>query len=98
MMVNFREMTLAEGGLYDIEERSTFAKVVNLLLKDDESCKDSIPINSEDHSLFHAFGKGDLLCKLLQQIDPTIIDDRAELACDVAETTVALRSDSITNY
>ena len=27
-----------------------------------------------------------------------VIDDRAELACDVAETTVALRSDSITNY
>lgn len=50
---------------YSLEERSTFAKIINLILKDDEDCKDRLPMNPEDESLFHSFDNGILMCKLL---------------------------------
>lgn len=54
---------------YAIEEKVTFAKMINNILKDDEDCKDRLPMNADDDSLFHVFDNGVLLCKLLLQID-----------------------------
>ena len=61
---------------YAIEEKVTFAKMINNILKDDEDCKDRLPMNADDDSLFHVFDNGVLLCKLLLQIDQNIIDTR----------------------
>lgn len=62
---------------YSVEERTTFAKMTNHILKKDDDCSDKIPMNVEDESLFHAFDNGILLCKLLMNIDPDCIDSRA---------------------
>ena len=69
-----------EGGgkhQYSIEERTTFAKMINHLCSEDPDLKDIMPINVEDDSLFHSFADGILLCKIVQQIDKEAIDDRA---------------------
>jgi hypothetical protein len=50
--------------------------MINNILKDDEDCKDRLPMNADDDSLFHVFDNGVLLCKLLLQIDSNIIDTR----------------------
>ena len=73
------QITGEHGGThtYSIEERTTFAKLINLLLKDDEDSKDRLPMNTADESLFHVFDNGILLCKLLLKIDPECIDERA---------------------
>jgi len=73
------QITGEHGGThtYSIEEKITFGKMINLLLKDDEDCKDRLPLNTEDDSLFHVFDNGILLCKLLLQIDSGCIDERA---------------------
>lgn len=68
------------GGMhqYSVEEVSTFAKLVNYLLRDDEEAKCRVPINIEDtEDIFHAFDNGILMCKLLLIIDPDCIDSRA---------------------
>lgn len=62
---------------YSIEERSSFSRLINELLKDDEDCKERIPMNTEDDTLFHVFDNGILLCKLLMLIDENCIDTRA---------------------
>lgn len=62
---------------YSVEEKVSFAKMINLILKDDEDCKDRLPMNVDDDSLFHVFDNGILLCKLLMQIDSGCIDARA---------------------
>mmetsp|Transcript_38930 Transcript_38930/g.59164 ORF Transcript_38930/g.59164 Transcript_38930/m.59164 type:complete len:553 (-) Transcript_38930:25-1683(-) len=73
------QITGEHGGThsYSIEEKVTFAKMVNQILKDDEDCADRLPMNTEDDSLFHVFDNGILLCKLLIDIDHNCIDDRA---------------------
>ena len=73
------QITGEHGGIhsYSIEEKITFAKMINELLKDDEDCKDRIPMNVEDETLFHVFDNGIVLCKLIMQIDPEAIDERA---------------------
>lgn len=72
-------MTGEHGGThsYSVEERVTFAKTINHILKEDEDLKDRIPMNIEDETLFHVFDNGVALCKLLRQIDPECIDERA---------------------
>jgi len=69
----------ADGSMssYSIEERTTFAKIINLILKDDEDCKDRIPMNTEDDSLFHVFDNGIMACKLLLHVDENCLDSRA---------------------
>lgn len=70
----------SEGGgthAYSIEERTTFAKMINHLLSEDEDLKEFMPMNTEDDTLFHSFTNGILLCKLVKKIDPDSIDDRA---------------------
>jgi len=62
---------------YSVEERGTFARLINNLLKDDEDLKDRIPMNFEDDTLFHVFDNGIALCKILMKIDANCIDDRA---------------------
>ena len=62
---------------YSLEERATFARVINQLLKDDPDCGDRIPMNADNEDLFHVFDDGVLMCKLLLQIDPECIDERA---------------------
>lgn len=73
------QITGAHGGThtYSIEEKITFAKLVNLILGEDEDCKDRLPMNAEDDSLFHVFDNGILLCKLLLHIDSECLDVRA---------------------
>lgn len=46
-------------------------------MKEDEDLKDRLPMNTEDDTLFHAFDNGILMCKLLMQLDPNVIDSRA---------------------
>ena len=69
----------AGGGkhAYSIEERTTFAKVINHLCGEDKDLAEIMPINVEDDSLFHSFTNGILLCKVVQQINEEAIDDRA---------------------
>jgi len=62
---------------YSIEERTTFAKMINNVLKEDEDCKDKIPMNFEDDTLFHIFDNGLALCKLVMAINPDCLDSRA---------------------
>jgi plastin-1 len=73
------QITGEHGGThtYSIEERTTFAKMINLILKDDADCKDRLPMNVNDESLFHVFDNGILLCKLLLTIDSGCLDERA---------------------
>ena len=60
------QITGEHGGThtYSIEEKITFGKMINILLKDDEDSKDRLPVNTEDDSLFHVFDNGILLCNL----------------------------------
>jgi hypothetical protein len=51
--------------------------MVNHILEHDEDCKERLPMNPEDDSLFHVFDNGVLLCKLLLHIDSECIDTRA---------------------
>ena len=73
------QTTNIHGGThtYAIEERTTFAKMINNILKDDEICADRIPMKVDDDSLFHIFDNGVLLCKLLNYIDENAVDFRA---------------------
>lgn len=72
------QITGKHGGVhsYSIEERTTYAKIINQVLKDDEDCKDRVPMNPDDDTIFHMFDNGILLCKLLLQVDPECIDVR----------------------
>jgi len=62
---------------YSIEERGTFARLINFSLADDEDLADRLPMKDEDETLFHSFDNGVLLCKLMMKIDPNCIDARA---------------------
>lgn len=62
---------------YSVEERGTFARILNYYLKDDEDLKDRLPMSTEDETLFHVFDNGILMCKLLMLIDENCIDTRA---------------------
>lgn len=73
-------VTTKFGGVhqYSVEEVSTYAKLLNYMLRDDEDAKCRIPISIEDtEDIFHAFDNGILMCKLLLEIDPDCIDSRA---------------------
>jgi len=72
-------MTNVHGGThsYKIEERTTFAKIINVMLKNDEDIAPRLPINPNDDTLFHSFDNGILLCKLMMNIDDGCIDSRA---------------------
>lgn len=73
------QITGEHGGThtYSIEEKVSFAKMVNQILAEDEDCSDRLPMNTEDDSLFHVFDNGILVCKLLIDIDHNCIDPRA---------------------
>jgi hypothetical protein len=60
-----------------IEERISFTKVINDILKDDDSLRDIIPINPENEDIFHAMEDGIILCKLINYIQEGCIDFRA---------------------
>lgn len=62
---------------YELEERSTYARSLNYILKGDADLADRLPINPEDDSLFHVFDNGVMLCKLVKSIDDDAIDGRA---------------------
>jgi len=62
---------------YSLEERSTFARSLNFILKTDKDCEGRIPCSPEDDSLFHIFDDGIVLCKLVMSIDEEAIDTRA---------------------
>lgn len=69
----------AHGGThsYNIEERATFARLINHFWKADEDLQDRLPMPVEDESLFHVFDNGILMCKMLMHLDPNCIDNRA---------------------
>jgi hypothetical protein len=48
-----------------VEEKIGFTKVINDILKDDETLKDVIPMNPESDDLFHCMEDGTVLCKLI---------------------------------
>jgi hypothetical protein len=62
---------------YNVEERATFAKLINHFWKNDEDLKDRLPMNTEDETLFHVFDNGVLMCKMLMMLEPNCIDNRA---------------------
>jgi hypothetical protein len=69
----------AHGGThsYSVEERGTFARLINHALKTDEDLQDRLPMGTEDESLFHVFDNGVAMCKLLMLLDENCIDTRA---------------------
>jgi hypothetical protein len=62
---------------YLIEERIGFTKVINDVLKDDESLAGMIPINPENDDIFSSMEDGIILCKLINSIQEGCIDFRA---------------------
>ena len=62
---------------YSLEERSTFGRVINDILKEDPDCADRLPMNIEDDTLFHVFDNGIIMCKLLLAVDKDCLDVRA---------------------
>ena len=68
----------AHGGKHTIspEQVSTFAKLINVILKDDADLSDYLPIACDGESLFHAFDNGVLLAKIVHVIDADSIDLR----------------------
>lgn len=73
------KMETAGGGMhqYSMEERITYAKMLNHILGKDAHCNHRIPMNTEDDEIFHAFEDGILLCKLIMSIEKDCIDERA---------------------
>ena len=59
-----------------VEERITYAKIVNYMLRDDEKVKEYIPVNTLDDSLYYIFENGIVLCQLMKQIDDKCIDEK----------------------
>ena len=53
---------------YLIEERIGFTKVINDVLKDDESLAGMIPINPENDDIFSSMEDDIILCKLINSI------------------------------
>lgn len=51
-----------------IEERIGFTKVINDVLKDDESLAGRLPINPENDDIFSSMEDGIILCKLINSI------------------------------
>ena len=66
------------GGKHTISpsQVATFAKLINVILKDDPDLADYLPIATDGESLFHAFDNGVLLCKIVHEVDPDSIDLR----------------------
>jgi len=62
---------------YHVEERATYARAINFILKKDEDVADRLPVCPDDDSLFHVFDNGVMLCKLIKSIDDEAIDGRA---------------------
>lgn len=60
-----------------IEERLCFTKLINEILKKDESVKDVVPINTESDDVFHALEDGIILSKVLNAGAPNTVDIRA---------------------
>jgi hypothetical protein len=58
---------------YSVEERHTFAQVINVIIGEDENLKDRLPMNPEDESLFHVFDNGVLINKLMLKVDENCI-------------------------
>lgn len=73
------QSTSEHGGThsYLIEEKIGFTKVINEILKGDESVKDIIPMNPESDDIFHLMEDGIILCKLINEIQEHYIDFRA---------------------
>lgn len=69
----------AHGGIhtYSIEERHTFANLINIIMREDEDVKDRIPMNPDNEDLFHVFDNGVLMNKMLLHIEDDVIDTRA---------------------
>ena len=51
-----------------VEEKIVFVKLINEILKKDESLKGVIPINPDEDDIFHAMEDGIVLCKLINSI------------------------------
>lgn len=68
-----------QGGMhqYSLEERVTYAKMLNNIFSKDEDLKDRIPMDTEDDTLFHIFQDGIVLPLLMIAIDSDCIDRRA---------------------
>lgn len=62
---------------YLVEERICFAKLLNEFLKEDEDCKEFLPINPENDDLFHCMETGVALSKLVNLAVENTIDMRA---------------------
>ncbi len=62
---------------YLTEERISFTKVINDILKKDEDLKEIIPINPDTEDVFHSMEDGIILCKLINSIQENCIDFRA---------------------
>jgi plastin-1 len=61
---------------YAIEERECFSRVINQSLKDDEDCKEMLPIDPETEDLFKAVDDGIIFCKLVNIAQPGTVDER----------------------
>ena len=55
-------------------EISTFARMINQILKDEPALQDRLPIDPTNDDLFDTVSDGIVLAYLLNAIDPTLID------------------------
>ncbi len=58
------------------EERSAFVRVINTVLRDDETCKKYLPIDPDSMDIFSTLKNGIILCKLINKAIPGTIDER----------------------
>jgi len=62
---------------YSADEIRGFAGVINMLLRDDETCARHLPLNIESEDLFEKVGDGLILAKLVYKCNPNVFDLRA---------------------
>eukprot|EP00331_Platyophrya_macrostoma_P023911 CAMPEP_0176443324 /NCGR_PEP_ID=MMETSP0127-20121128/22353_1 /TAXON_ID=938130 /ORGANISM="Platyophrya macrostoma, Strain WH" /LENGTH=546 /DNA_ID=CAMNT_0017828527 /DNA_START=26 /DNA_END=1666 /DNA_ORIENTATION=- len=62
---------------YSSDEIRGFAGVINMLLRNDETCARHIPINPDTEELFEKVGDGLILAKLVYKCNPAVFDLRA---------------------
>lgn len=85
------EGKLGSHHTYAHEERNSIALLFNHLLEGDEYVGDRFPLNPESDDLFHAFSDGMVMIRVLNKIDPELVDMRAvnrgkNGVCNIFET------------
>ena len=60
---------------YSDKEKNKYAKIINKLLKDDQDCKNKIPIDPKSDELYEKLRDGVILSKLVNLCEPNTINE-----------------------